>query len=75
MSAEPEQPLIPLPGFNQLLAALLWLSLLMLLLPWCLSPFQADFSRFSFELPQQLHYLQIELSLQTERQSGHQHGS
>lgn len=65
MSTEPEQPLIPLPGFQQLLAALLWLSLLLLLLPWCLSPFQADFCRFSFELPQQLHALRMEISALT----------
>jgi hypothetical protein len=62
MSTEPEQPLIPLPGFQQLLAALLWLSLLLLLLPWCLGPFQADLCRFSFELPQQLHALRMEIS-------------
>ncbi len=70
MSTEPEQLLIPLPGWQQLLAALLWLSLLMLLLPWCLSPFQADFSRFSFELPQQLHALQLQISVFTAASTG-----
>lgn len=73
MAAEPEQPLIALPGLHQLLTALLWLSLLMLLLPWCLSPLQASFSRFSLELPQQWHYLQIKLSPQTEQLTAEPH--